>query len=384
MPLPPSTGYSGQATFPVASVPANLRMTVTYTNKPPTGLSTFATLRRPASEQREPLDALSTDVVYACFSANYLVDVNGGPQFTFTLPWGFATSAVVYNLAIAQNGKWTDGYGGPGTIVAGVNLATVSVSGRFGFSIPANGLVCAALFGRSKSAPTPVPATPTPVPATPTPVPATPAPSASPSPLGVTAAPVAVSGGAVALTVGATDTLSIAAADAPATATTTCATGSIAGLSGSPGATFVLTGTAVGTCAVTLTNAAGKTASINVGVAAGPSPSPSSSPSTIPNALTISPATLSLLGVGSSFATSASVVLESSYTGTLNIASTACAGVATISPATGSGPALALTVTGLAAGTCTATATDTHGQTASLQITVSVSNLGLNAVWRKP
>jgi hypothetical protein len=34
MPLPPSTGYSGQAAFPVASVPADLRMTATYANKP--------------------------------------------------------------------------------------------------------------------------------------------------------------------------------------------------------------------------------------------------------------------------------------------------------------------------------------------------------------
>jgi uncharacterized protein YjdB len=43
---------------------------------------------------------------------------------------------------------------------------------------------------------------------------------------------------------------------------------------------------------------------------------------------------------------------------------------------------LALTITGLAAGTCTATATDTHGQTASLQITVTVSNVGLDAIGR--
>jgi sugar lactone lactonase YvrE len=102
-------------------------------------------------------------VAYACFSANYLVNVDEGPQLKFMLPPSFASSGVDYELAIAQNGQWTDGYGGPGTIVASATSPTVSIAGRFGFAIPANGRVCTALFVRSTNASTPVPETPAPV-----------------------------------------------------------------------------------------------------------------------------------------------------------------------------------------------------------------------------
>lgn len=363
--LPPSTGYSGQATLPVASVPPNLRLTVTYSNQPPTGLSSFAIARKPASAQRSPFDALSTDVVYACFSANYLVQVDGGPQFVFNLPPGFATSNVVYNLAIAQNEAWTDGYGGPGTITAGANSATVSVTGRFGFSIPVNGVVCAALFGRSTSAPTPVPATPAPSTAPSTAPTAAPsaspstAPSASPSPLGVSAAPVAISGGGIALTVGATDTLTVAAADAPATATTTCGTGSIATLTGSPGATFTLTGTAVGTCSVTLTNAAGKTNTIAVTIAAAPTLGVTAAPVAISaGTIAIGPGSIETLSVATADAPAT--------------ATTTCtASVATLSGS----PGASLTLTGVGAGTCAITLTNAAGRKATLQVVVSAAVL---------
>jgi hypothetical protein len=112
-----------------------------------------------------------------------------------------------------------------------------------------------------------------------------------------------------------------------------------------------------------------------------PTATPTATPTTAP--LTIPAGSLSLLGIGSSLAQSASVD-ETGYTGSFNIVATSCAGIATVSPSTGSGPMLALTVTGLAAGTCTATASDTHGQTAPLNITVTVSNLGVNAISRKP
>jgi hypothetical protein len=300
VPLPPSTGYSGQAIFPVASVPPNLHLTISYTNHPPAGLSAFATLRQPAGARRATLNALSTDVVYACFAANYLVTIDGAPQFSFELPPGFATSSVVYNLAVAQDAQWTTGYGGPGTVVAGTGSATVSVAGRFGFTIPANGTVCVALYGRSTSASTPVPATPAPT-ASPSPVPsatatATPAPTATPTP------------------------------------------------------------------------------------AASSTPTPSPTPSA---ALAISPGTLGLLGLGASFAQSASVQ-ETGYTQIFTITATACASIASISPSTGSGPTLTLTITGLAVGTCTATATDGFGQTAQLQISVTTSGIGVNAKQRKP
>jgi hypothetical protein len=315
VPLPPSTGYSGQAIFPVASVPANLHLTISYTDRAPAGISALATLHQSAAGRRSVLDVSSTDVVYGCFAANYLVDVNGAPQFSFTLPPGFAQSSVVYNLAIEQDGQWTTGYGGPGTIVATTGSATVAVAGRFGFTIPANGRVCVALYGRLTTASTPVPATPAPSPS------ASPTPSASPHP------------------------------------------------STSP------TPSASPTPTVTPTPSASPTPT------ATPTPTPTATPSPAP--LTISPATVSLLGTGSSFAQSASVH-EASYTGAFSIAATACASVATISPSTASGPTVALTITGLAVGTCTATATDTHGQMALLQITVTTSNVGVDAVQRTP
>jgi hypothetical protein len=85
-------------------------------------------------------------------------------------------------------------------------------------------------------------------------------------------------------------------------------------------------------------------------------------------------------------------VNETGYTGAFHISATACANIATVSPSTGgiagtgngNGPTMPLTITGLAGGVCTATVTDTAGQTASLPITVTVSNLGINAIGRKP
>jgi hypothetical protein len=145
VPLPPSSDYSGQAVFPLAAIPAGLDLTTTYTNRVPAGVSALGALRQNASAARTPLDALSTDVVYACFAANYTVTLNGAPNFAFVLPLDFATRLVAYNLALAQNGRWVGGYGGPGNVVTDGKSATVLVSGRFGFTIPAGGTICVAL-----------------------------------------------------------------------------------------------------------------------------------------------------------------------------------------------------------------------------------------------
>jgi hypothetical protein len=288
VPLPASTGYAGQALFPVASVPPNLHLTISYTNRPPAGVSAFSAVRQPAGAQRTTLNALSTDVVYACFAANYLVTLNEAPQFSFVLPLGFATNSVVYDLAIAQGARWTAGYGGPGTVVAGTGAATVSVAGRFGFTIPANGTVCVALYGRSTSAPMPVPATPAPT-ASPSPVPsatatasasstptATPSPAASstPAPSPTPSAALAISPGTLSLLgLGASFAQSASVQETNYTQTftitaTSCA--SIASVSPSTGSgptlTLTISGLAVGTCTATATDGSGQTAQLQISV----------------------------------------------------------------------------------------------------------------------
>ncbi len=280
VPLPPSTGYSGQAIFPVASLPPNLKMTITYTDRAPAGVSALATTRRTASELHALVATPSTPVAYACFAANYLVNITGPPQFSFSLPPGFALSSYDYNLSLEQNGPWTTGYGGPGIVVASASAAVVSLSGRFGFTLPANVKICVALSAQLASEPTPIPATPAPI--------------VSPSPV--------------------------------------------------PSA----------------------------------SPSPSPTPIATPTGLYVSPGMLTLQGVGATFALTASVN-EAGYVGPFTIAAPTCEGIATISPGSGSGPALPFTVTGVAAGTCTATATDLSAQIASLQIVVTTTSIGVNA-----
>jgi hypothetical protein len=128
----------------------------------PTGLTPFAAARKPATTQRKPLDAYNTNAVYACFAANYVVTLDGAPQYKFVLPAGWDPAGIVYYLALWQNGQWVSGYGGPGAITATASSTVVTIAGRFPFVIPADGKVCVALSGRWTTAPTPVPATPVP------------------------------------------------------------------------------------------------------------------------------------------------------------------------------------------------------------------------------
>jgi hypothetical protein len=81
--------------------------------------------------------------------------------------------------------------------------------------------------------------------------------------LGVTSAPIAIVNGAIDIGPGSVETLTIAAGDAPATATTTCTPG-VATIAGSPGASLTLTGVGAGSCALTLSDSAGKTVTLHV------------------------------------------------------------------------------------------------------------------------
>jgi len=277
VPLPPSAGYAGQAILPVASVPSNLQLTVTYANHPPAGVSLLDKSRQMEYAQRTVLDALSSDVVYACFAANQLVNV-GPPKFSFVLPSGFAISSVVYNMAIQQDSQWTTGYGGPGTVVAGASSATVAVTGRFGFTIPANGVLCVALYGRSTTAPTPIPATPVPS-ASPTALPSaspTPLPSASPtpSPSPTPSAALEISPGTLSVVgvnasfaqsasvheTGYTGAFSITAKSCADIATVSPSAGS------GPTLPLTVTGLAAGTCTATATDGFGQTAQLQISV----------------------------------------------------------------------------------------------------------------------
>jgi hypothetical protein len=298
LPLPGDATYSGTATFPVAAVPPNLRLTLTYSNAPPADLTPFATARLPAADARKPLDAFSTNAVYACFAANYVVTLNGAPQYRFVLPPGWDPAGIVYYLALWQNGKWVSGYGGPGAIAATSTSTVVTVAGRFPFVIPADGKVCVALYGRWTTAPTPVPATPAPstVPATPSASPsASPEPSASPVP------------------------------------------------------------------------------------SASPEPSPSPEPTGTPSP-SISPAALTFTSAG---VQKSLLVTEIGYTGVLT-QSNACGEIATVSPASGTGPSATFGVTSVAAGSCTITVTDSAGRSATATVGVTTLGVTINSKVRRP
>lgn len=93
-------------------------------------------------------------------------------------------------------------------------------------------------------------------------------------------------------------------------------------------------------------------------------------PSTAPGVVTLSPASLSFLTAGASAAQSVSPS-QANYSGPFAALTTTCAGIATISPASGS----AFTVTPVAAGTCSFTVTGS-GASATLGVTVTTTSVG--------
>jgi hypothetical protein len=102
---------------------------------------------------------------------------------------------------------------------------------------------------------------------------------------------------------------------------------------------------------------------------------PTPSPTPVPGALNAT-ASLAINGPGSSNAGTVTVQ-ETGYGGTFSENDT-CAGIATVTTSSASGPSATFTVTGIAAGGCSATFSDSHGQQASTSIAVTTTGFGVN------
>jgi hypothetical protein len=109
-----------------------------------------------------------------------------------------------------------------------------------------------------------------------------------------------------------------------------------------------------------------------------PTPTPTPVPSPTPvGPLSFTSGTVSLLGIGASFAQQ-TTLQEASYTGAFTITTNSCSSTATLTPSVNSGPSSAITVTGIAAGTCSVTFEDSFAQSATLTINVTSGNFNLN------
>jgi hypothetical protein len=101
----------------------------------------------------------------------------------------------------------------------------------------------------------------------------------------------------------------------------------------------------------------------------------------LPNALMVSPSTVSISGAGNTAQITAS---ETGYTGTLS-QTNSCAsnGIASFSAASGSGPSWTVTVTAETGGTCSAVFSDSNGQQQTASITVTTSGFTIQTTGRK-
>ncbi len=135
-----------------------------------------------------------------------------------------------------------------------------------------------------------------------------------------------------------------------------------------PVATFVVTAVAAGICQIKVTDANGQAAAVLVTV---------NTASSSGSALTTSTSSLAFTVAGSAQTFTAN---ESGYSGPLTAAngSPSCAGIATFSPASGTGPGVTFTVTAVAAGTCTIVVSDNHGGSASVGIIVTTTSGTIN------
>jgi hypothetical protein len=95
-------------------------------------------------------------------------------------------------------------------------------------------------------------------------------------------------------------------------------------------------------------------------------------PPSTPGPVTITPSagSVSFTAAG---ATSGFTVTETGYTGTLT-ATGNCSGIATFTPASGSGPTAAFSVTAVAAGTCQITVKDASNNATVVVITVTTTS----------
>ena len=103
---------------------------------------------------------------------------------------------------------------------------------------------------------------------------------------------------------------------------------------------------------------------------AGPTATPTAGPTATPAPLTLSAATVSLTSPGQN---APFTVSEAGYSGALSATSASCSGIATFSPAAGSGPSATFTVTAVAAGQCTIVVSDSHGQSVSETVYVTTT-----------
>jgi hypothetical protein len=138
-----------------------------------------------------------------------------------------------------------------------------------------------------------------------------------------------------------------------------------------PSAKFTVTPLAlVGACAVTVTDAAGRAATVLVSVLP-----------TTPMPLVVSPASLAFEGVGAAQAASISVS-EQNYAGNFTASSTSCSGIAslgsrTLRPSDSTGIATDL-VTPVAVGSCSISVSDSNGQSVSIPVTVTTTSVGVH------
>jgi len=144
------------------------------------------------------------------------------------------------------------------------------------------------------------------------------------------------------------------------TASTTNCTGiaSISPASGTgPSASFTVTAVGNGNCQFSIKDTFNQSTSVNVTVAPGAL-----------QPLNVNPTTLTFSGTGGTLNFTAT---ESGYSGTITSSTTNCGGVATIAPASGTGPAASFTVTAVAVGTCQFTVKDASNQTAAVNVVIN-------------
>jgi hypothetical protein len=252
-PLPGGGSYSGTIALPLASVPSNLQLSLSYSSSAPSGIGALSAARATTVGTRSPLDGINSDAVYACFQSNAAITLNAAPQYTFTLPPAFAPSGSVFYLAIFQGGQWAPGYGGPGTVANTSSSTTVTIAGIYGFTVAPNQPVCVALFARWSNDPSPTPATPLP----------TPSPTSTPFPVLASSA-LTFTGIGVSQSLGVTETGYTNAfsesdtCSGIATVSTTSANG--------PSATYSVTSVATGACAITISDNANHAVTAQVDV----------------------------------------------------------------------------------------------------------------------
>lgn len=96
--------------------------------------------------------------------------------------------------------------------------------------------------------------------------------------------------------------------------------------------------------------------------------------------LSISAASISIVATGSTGAQSFTAS-ESGYSGAFtqtNTCSPAGGSIAAVSPASAGGPSATFTVTGVTGGSCTVTIHDTNGQSAAVNVTITLTGVGVS------